>query len=751
MAYKTFSRSLCAALTAAFAGYAGTAAAIDFQIGENTLKVENLLTIGVSFRMQDRDHTLIGKSTLHRIDNPITDPANPPPGLCFTRADDDGVSGADPALNNGATDLGTYEDGVIASACSFSSQGAAFAAAPGSFAPNGDNGNLNFDKGDIVHAIAKITSDISFSYADYNFFIRPIVYFDANYADFQETHPDTTFYPRNTELPDSVEEQVGFDFDLLDYSVNHVFSVGDRDVGVRLGNQVLNWGESSFLPFSSLNSINPLDATKLRFPGADLKEFFQPVGMLVMGTDLFANASIEGFYQYDWVPLRIDPVGTFFSQSDTLGAGGTHAMLGFGKNPDDPDGIYEGVDTCSGPGQCVDAAGLLGSTSSRTIYRDFAEEERRKPDDGGQYGAKLQLFLENFNNGTELAFYYANYHSRLPIASLISSVDTCMGQTDPNNPAADLTPLGACEVTPGSTVPAGTEPVPVDTVKLVIEYPENIRVYGVSFNTTIGDYALSGEYAFRDNLPVQIHTTDLTFAALNPAFPESAIPGLLPNRRQAFPDFVSVYRGISGGYGAETYIPGYEEMKTGQANLTVLRLIGGDNPIAASQMTFLFEMGMNKTFDMPALSELQFQGGGLDTHISDASDGTEGINPNDPAEDQSAVANTSRQNVTAHTDLKGFGTSESYGYRLLNLSRWDSAFLGANIETLTLLQHDVKGTTPGIGTNFVHGRKQIAFGVRFDYLSTWIGEVRYSWATGGAKRDGLRDRDNMFVSLGYQF
>ena len=114
----------------------------------------------------------------------------------------------------------------------------------------------------------------------------------------------------------------------------------------------------------------------------------------------------------------------------------------------------------------------------------------------------------------------------------------------------------------------------------------------------------------------------------------------------------------------------------------------------------------------------------MDTHISDASDGTTGINPDDPYLDQSTVAPSARQNPTAHADLDGFGASESYGYRVLNLNRWDSALFGANLETLTIIQHDVKGTTPGIGTNFVQGRKQFAFGLRFDYLSTWIGEVR---------------------------
>jgi hypothetical protein len=756
-------RSMPAALAAALLLQAGSAAAIEFQMGESTLKIDNLLTIGASWRMQDRDPDLIGKSTLYRMQN------GPGTGLCFIRTGDDGVSGADPALDDGQRQ-DAYDPGVIGSACTFSNNTTArdYANAPGSFAPNGDNGNLNFDKHDLVHAVAKLTTDISLNVGDYNFFVRPIWYFDANYTSFEETHPDTTFYPLNTQLPRDVEDRVGSDLELLDYHVSTSFDVLDRSVSVKVGNQVLNWGESSLLLFNSLNTVNALDATKIRFPGSDLKEFFQPQGMVVIGTDLVESISVEGWYAYEWKPVRVDPVGTYFSQSDTLGAGGTHAMLGFAKNPDDPLGIYEPIDTCTGAGPtaCFDSSGLLGSVASRTIYRDFAEEKRREPEDGG-YGVALKTFLEDFNNGTEVAFYYASYPSRFPIASLFAADATCIGQDNPGNPVLDLTPLGACNETLADGMPAGVEPVPVDTARLVVEYPEDINLYGVSFNTTIGDFALSGEYAFRDNLPVQIHTTDLTLAALNPAVPQDAvdlapIPLRIPGRREAFPDFVSVYRGVTtatnAGYGANEYIAGYERLKVGQANLTVLKLIGGDNPLGASQMTMLFEMGMNQVFDMPGLDELQFQGGGVDTHISDGSNfdpanpgASEGINPDDPYLNQNTPLPEYRQNPAPHKDLDGFGSDESYGYRVLNLNRWDSALFGANIETLTIIQHDVKGTTPGIGTNFIEGRKQYAFGLRFDYLSTWIGEVRYSWNTGGAKRDSLRDRDNIAVSLGVQF
>ena len=161
-------------------------------------------------------------------------------------------------------------------------------------------------------------------------------------------------------------------------------------------------------------------------------------------------------------------------------------------------------------------------------------------------------------------------------------------------------------------------------------------------------------------------------------------------------------------------------------------------------------------FDFPSLDELQFQGGGVDTHISSGADGSTGINPrdvrvdpNDPSTNRSAPL--TRQNPTTQADRKGFGTAQSYGYRFVTLTRYDDAFFGLNMEVLAALFHDLHGVGPGIGQNFIEGRKQILAGLRFDYLATWNGEIRYTWFTGGGHRDALRDRDNVLVTLGYQF
>lgn len=782
--------SIAGMLFLALAACSGQAAAVEFTIGETAIKFDTLFTVGAMWRMQDRDPSLIGKSSLHRLGNPITDPgaepgaAGHPRGLCYSRVGNDGING--PVRDTGTAGAGgtiQFRGGAITDGCSTSDTGAiqAYVARPGGYNPSGDNGNLNFDKHDVAHAIAKLTSDISFSLYDFNIFVRPTLYFDANYTDFTTQYADSTLQDVRVPLPENVVRRVGTnaesfnDGQVLDFTISRIFNVLDRDLSVKVGNQVLNWGESSLLVFNSLNSINPLDASKVRMPGVDLKEFFRPVGMVLAGAELTEGASLEAWYQYDWRSIIIDPPGTFFSQSDVLGGefleGGAYAQNGQGREPDDPEALFRGIDTCdpaapAEPGQvgpCFSGIGTLGSTSSRIVRRNYAEEARRKPSDSGQYGVALKMFLEDFNNGTELAFYYANYHSRLPLQSAIAAtVRSCIRS------AADLLPGGNCGYQgPGidadnPATPENEETLPVDTLSIFFEYPEDIQMYGVSFNTTVGDWAWSGEFAYRPALPTQVHTLDVVLAALGPSFPDTpvVVPGVTTlYQRYAFPDFISQYRGIAGGYENGQYIRGYEELETGQLSTTLLKLIGGDNPFGASQITFLAELGVNRVFNMPTLDVLQFQGGGTDTPVSSGADGSQGINPADlrcspdsaTCFGGSLAPVNSRQNATAHKDLKGFGASESYGYRILNLNRWDSALLGANIELLNIIQHDVRGTTPGIGTNFIHGRKQFAMGLRFDYLSTYNGEIRYSWFTGGGRRDGLRDRDNIFVTLGYQF
>lgn len=743
---------------AVWAAFAAPAGALEFDIGGTTVKVENLATVGAAFRMQDRDGSLVGKSSLN-------------PGTCVSRVSGS-YNGNDREYAGNTCNPGEADT----SGGGFENANAYFVAQPGSFSPNGDNGNLNFDKYDIVNAATKLTSDISFSIGEFNFFTRATGYFDIENADLDQKNPDTTALPASSPLSSGVRELTGARLHFLDYFVSRRFDIGDRAFNIKLGNQVLNWGESAFLLPNSLNAINAPDQAASRIPGFDLKELSQPQGMVLLEGDVIDNLSFQTFYQYQWKPVTPDPVGSFFSTSDIVGEGGDYAMLSFSKAPEDPGQLYEPARNPDDP------AFILGSRSSRTLLVDHAASKRAEPSNGGQYGFALKGFLENFNNGTELAFYFANYHARIPSISGYAANATCLpesagvtpvdtivsiavscGALDPTDPAAMaqfLTGTLPALASGNAQLALPREALPLDTARLFIEYPENVRMYGMSFNTTVGDIALSGEYVYRPNLPVQIHSTDLVFAVLQPAFPgEDLNLGIatLPGRRSAVPDFVQTnYRGQAPTPGS--YVRGWEPMKIGQANLNILKTIGGDNPLGATQISLLVELGYTHLLDFPGLDELQFNGAGTDTHISSGADGTAGINPrdvrtnpNDPSTSITDGDTTVRQNPTAWYDREGFGTKDSYGYRLVTLVRYDSAFLGANVEFLNTFFHDVHGVGPGLGQNFVEGRKQILSGIRVDYLSRFIGEVRYTWFTGGGIRDPLRDRDVLSLSVGYLF
>ena len=45
--------------------------------------------------------------------------------------------------------------------------------------------------------------------------------------------------------------------------------------------------------------------------------------------------------------------------------------------------------------------------------------------DSGQYGVAFRYYAEEFNNGTEFAFYFMNYHSKLPYVSTFATQASC--------------------------------------------------------------------------------------------------------------------------------------------------------------------------------------------------------------------------------------------------------------------------------------------------------------------------------------
>ncbi len=338
------------------------------------------------------------------------------------------------------------------------------------FTQTGDDGRLNFKKGETFSKIFKGVHDLELRYRDSGAFVRGKYWYDFELKDESRLHKDISDSNRKEAAQSSGAQ-------ILDAFLYHNYSLGDLPGTVRVGRQVVSWGESTFIG-NSINSINPLDAAAFRRPGAEIKEGLIPVNMLYVSQSLSDRLSMEAFYQLEWDQTIVDNCGTFFSSADVAadGCNNNYHILG--------------------PFSAAQAAGLgmagVTVTDEGLLVPRGGDRDAR---DSGQFGVALRWL----GDSTEYGAYFMNYHSRTPNLS--------MQNTDLVGVATAQTML---------TMPGGGQDAMLGTLlgrgQYFLEYPEDIQLYGLSFSTILPTgTAWSGEVSYRPNAPVQINTTDTTF------------------------------------------------------------------------------------------------------------------------------------------------------------------------------------------------------------------------------------------------
>lgn len=546
-------------------------------------------------------------------------------------------------------------------------------AARGRFSANRDDGNLKYDKGDLISNAFKITSEFSLNYQDSGAFARATYFYDFENAD-------------RDDLSRDAKDLIGKRFRMLDAFVFHNFSYGEAGTGsVRLGRQVVSWGESTFIT-NGINVINPFDLSALRVAGAELKEAYLPIDALWASFSLTDKLSFEALYMLEFEEIEIDASGTYFSANDFAAPGGRYVMLNFGTVPqpvNNPDLYYSVCNT--GPGGFANSdTGLPPSLVGAGCTAAFPRSPNKNAKNGGQYGAALRYYAD-FMNGVEFGLYYLKYHSRVPVISGISVTNT-----SPNS---------------GS---------------YFLEYPEGIDLYGLSWNTSLpGGFAFQGEVSYRPNMPLQIDDVELLFAGLTPLNVVIPQPGLR-------------FRSQLGSYGPGEYIQGWDRHKVSQIQSTFTKAIGPGNFLGAEQIALVGEIGATKVWDLPDPSILRYEGEGTDTGGGYAIDSGYLRNP--------------------ETITGGFPTAFSWGYRVA--ARADYPSIGGsafNVSPRIAFNHDVNGTTPGPGGNFLEGRKSGTFGVEASYLNRWSFDLSYTIFSGGKPYNQIHDRDFYSLVAKYSF
>ena len=126
--------------------------------------------------------------------------------------------------------------------------------------------------------------------------------------------PLTGQWPRDSLSDEGFESEQKFsNAMLLDAYLYGSFGIGETDLQLRLGRQVVNWGESVFI--QGVNQINPIDVPAARRPGAELKEVLLPVALAYANWG-FGFGSMELFYQFDWDNTSIDSCGTYWAVTE---------------------------------------------------------------------------------------------------------------------------------------------------------------------------------------------------------------------------------------------------------------------------------------------------------------------------------------------------------------------------------------------------------------------------------------------------
>lgn len=404
--------------------------------------------------------------------------------------------------------------------------------------PNSDDGNLRYKKGELVSLALKATHDLELNYRNFGAFVRASYFYD-----------DAIMGKRG--LSSAARSEAGRDAEILDAYVRGAFELGGRTLNVRAGRQVVSWGESTFIQ-NGINVLNPVNVTRLRVPGAELREGLTPTAMLWASQELTDNLSLELVWMAEWEKTKIEPAGTFFSTNDFVAKGGNIAYTGFGRRNDG---------NAAPTSHALDLEAQLFAPRSKD----------REPGNGGEYGISLRWFVPELNN-TEFGFYHVNYHSRTPY---VSGYRGGISTYTPGCTVFDA-PLGAGSC---NLVPAGS---------YFVDYPKNIKLFGLSFNTAgPAGVALQGEYSYRKNQPLQLPSAELLNAALGIRNQLNPPSSLTDGGAFAVP------------YGTE--IKGYRRVKMHQVQVTGTKAL--PRVFGAEQLALVGEVGYTY-LDLP--SNLKF-------------------------------------------------------------------------------------------------------------------------------------------------
>ncbi|MFM2066963.1 MAG: hypothetical protein RLZZ584_1872 [Pseudomonadota bacterium] len=532
--------------------------------------------------------------------------------------------------------------------------------ARGNLAGQNGGSDLNYYQGDQISTVLKAGTDIDLKKGDMGLFVR------ANaWKDFAQGEKNVAYGNYvNGFAPGTPLKDDGFDssskFSNAEFRDVYAYGAGSPGTGLnlsgRLGRQVLAWGGAQLTGGGVNAAINPADLSSQLRPGAQPVDGRLPLGMLTARLNQGTAWSLEGFAAFEHRGNVYPACGTYFDVASFIATGCN--MISFAGASEQ---------------QRLAAGGYVHRTPDV------------KPGGLGHYGLAAGFKADALD--ADLKFYAMNTTSVAP----------------------------SYRMTVNSTA-AGTPANPTN-VSYGLVYPEDVRVFGSSFNKKLNaELTAYGELAYRPDQPISFNASDLlsAFVIRSPA-------SLLALRK----DILAVP--VGGSFDA------YDRFKvvTGSlgGNAVYTKALGADRVVVVG------EVGFSHINGLPGQDQLRFGRG--------------------TAYGAAAYAGPTGS-LTACTDTvggkqctsDGYTSANAWGVRLLSSATYADAVAGAALTPSLLLARDVRGYA--YDGSYSQGRTVIRPGLRADWARTHYVDLQYNRYVGG-RYNLLVDRDYLSLVVGTRF
>ncbi|HCB39439.1 MAG TPA: hypothetical protein DEP79_07095 [Gammaproteobacteria bacterium] len=598
-----------------------------------------------------------------------------------------------------------------------------------------DNANLNYQKGSTFSELFKITMDMELNYKNYGAFVRGKAFYDHRIVNGDGVTDTPAYYDQvanqlvlnGDELAPNQSD--GRSADILDAFVWGDWWLGDKPVNVRLGRQVISWGEGIFFA-NGINSINPVDVNALLVPGSEVKDALIPLGSLYGSIGLTSALTLEAFYMLEWKETELPACGTYFSPSDLVGPGCYNGFVPYGMEYND-----------------VSQTVFPAPAAAVTLPRVGDHE----PDNGGEYGVAVRYFAESIE--TEISLYYMNLHSRLPVISGHYADMDAFLTADPLGLVGTLLPppgsgltleqfrdgLAALPEAPGapSSVLGTAYLLPYGDYYL--DYVEDIALLGASFSTAFdfglpgGATAVSGEISMRKDQPFALEDGDSLAGAVG-------LPSLTcydaPTPYDCYSKFDS---------GDEN--KGYVEADYYQAEIAFIHFF--DQILGAARWTAILDIAGSYT-DLPD----------KDKALLNSSYNATLSFPNLPQADSPEAAFADYEaflaanfipNSATTPEQDYYPTSGAWGYKMRFTGDYNNVLGGVNLRPTISFSHDVSGNSASPVSNFLQNRKALGLSLEAVLLNDYSVKASYTDFYGAEPYNQLADRDYYSLSATASF